>query len=371
MREKIGEKYILKEDMVIVENWAQKLHSVGISFRPAGEQTLKCLSRGAGAKPHQILDKTLKKKAGNSESAQKHNNAVETFFLGFDSNSGTARELLMGLVGHWNGGQVDGVYLTTAGYDALKDNFSLGQHNGKYYLVLQEKEQKNDLISYFTGLFEKYDKKADYFFTRLFFSGDYDIHDFLKDKKTVPTLLDMDYIKSLQENLIAGRREQLIRSYNLQTEDFEKEESTDYQRVQHGPQFNYTAQMLNENNKCTKAEKLNILVESVINLDPPVAIYDNDVLKGQWKILSDAQAVSDYYAGNGLVVKETWRSPQGRESFIINNLKRIVRLCFPDAKQRADVSSQQLLKEIPELKEIYRDKYDTYFEEALKKMFSY
>ena len=156
MGNSISEEFMLEDDMAIVEEWAGKLHAVGISFRPAGKETLKCLKRGAGAKPHAILDKTLKDKTGTSASAIKHNAAVQAFFSDFTGASlVTATDLLKGLVGHWTGGQVDGLYVTSIGYKILKERteFTLIDKDiKKPYLLLKTETEKEKLLSYFNDL---------------------------------------------------------------------------------------------------------------------------------------------------------------------------------------------------------------------------
>lgn len=379
----IAKDYLVDKDMTIIEAWAKKKECIGISFRPAGEKTLKCLRRGAGAKPHEILDKTLKRKNGDSQRTIEHNGLIDKFFDGFDPKIDEAKDLLEGLVGHWTKSQVDGVYLTSIGYDEFKKagGFDFGTNEKNMpYLVLESKEQKTKLISYFEGLAKDEKQKAYYLFTRCFFSGDYDVHDLLWDRWQVPTLMDMKLLKDLQTALITGRKEQLIADYGLTQEDLKNESKYDHEycRVQHGPQYNYTAQMLNENNKHmgvgeknnkhVDVRKINLLVESVINIDPPVAVYDNCVLKGEWDILANTSEVEDYYQKYGRTVKETWGSKEGRERFIRNNIKRIVRLCFPDAGRGTKVTPKMLLEQVPQLKEVYGNDYETYADAALKEL---
>lgn len=381
--EDVAKDYLVDKDMAIIEAWAKEKMSVGISFRPAGEKTLKCLKRGAGAKPHEILDKTLKRKEGNSPQATTHNDVIDAFFKGFVKKTDAAdktvaakkideaKDLLEGMVGHWIEGQVDGVYLTSLGYSDFTKagGFVFGTNkNNMPYLVLANEDQKIKLISHFHSLYQEHGEKAYYLFTRRFFSGDYDVHDLLKDRWPVPTLKDLELLEDLQKALIAGRKAQLINDYHLTQGDFTGELDKDYRRVQHGPQHNYTAQMLNENNKLTDVDKINILVESVMDLDPPVAVYDNCALKGNWDILSNDTDVYHYYEKYGHEVKETWRVKEGRERFIRNNIKRIAKLCFPDAGLGTKVTSTMLLEKVPQLKEVYGNDYEAYADAALKEL---
>lgn len=367
----IESEYLVKEDMTIIEAWAKDKKSIGISFRPAGEKTLNCLKRGAGAKPHEILDKTLKRK----EEGSPQNGTIDAFFAGFGPKIDKAKELLEGLVGHWiDDKKVDGLYLTSIGYEDFNDagGFVFDTNkNSKPYLKFENDDQKIALISNFEALYKKEGKKAYYLFTRRFFSGDYDVHDLLWHRWPVPTSIDMKLLKDLQTALIAGRQEQLTNDYSLTQKDFERElkYAREYRRVQHGPQFNYTAQMLNENNALTSADKINLLVENVMNMDPPVAVFDNCVLNGQWNILFNGEEVKQYYKRYGKALKEIWGdSPEGRERFIRNNIKRIAKLCFPDAGLGTKVTSKMLLDEVPQLKEVYGKDYEAYADAALKEL---
>lgn len=387
MCEKICEKYMLKSDMAIIERWA-KDKNLKVSFRPAGKDTLKCLARGAGAKPHEIPDKTLKKKYGSGKSVSDHNQAVEAFFKEFpESGKEKAINLLMGLAGHWNKNHVDGIYLTSLGYKVFGDEAiwdkifeeevfgdmkAFERRNNKYdipYLVLDNNLQKRALIKYYDQLVEEDTNKALYLFTRLFFSGDYDMHDMLQTRSAVSTEVDLKLLASLQEALKAGRKSQLIDRFHLDEQCFEQEEADDdYRRVQHGPQYNYTAQMLNENIRCSDIKNFNVLMDSVVNMDPPVVLYDSKA--DAWKVLPDVEAVKGLYKGNGRTVKVTWTDQDERDGNVKWMMKQAIRICFNQPKSIMDVNLDQLLEKVPGFMEIYGNAWRTYAEAALKEMFA-
>lgn len=370
MRQEIYKKYMLEPDVAVVEKWA-KSKNLKISFRPAGEYTLKCLARGAGAKPHEIPDKTLKEKAGSGQSVSDHNDAVNKFFEDFgEEDRKKALDLLMGLVGHWNKNLVDGIYLTSLGNEVFGGMKTFERKQNKYnipYLLLDNAPRKKALIAYYDRLVKEDEVKALYLFTRLFFSGDYDIHDMLQVHDAVPTVRDLMLLESLQKALMDERRRQLIDRFGLDKKHFEEERDKDYCRVQHGAQYNYTAQMLNENINCTDIKMFNVLMDSVVNMDPPVGLYNSK--NDSWNILGDVEAVKSLYRENGRIVKVTWTDQNERDKNVKWMMKQAIRICFDKPKNAEDVDLDELLEKVPGFMEIYGNAWRTYADAALKEMF--
>lgn len=395
--------YLLEGDKEIIARWAND-KNISISFRPAGKDTLKCLARGAGAKPHEILDKTLKLKkvpAVNSDktqeqndaainSAKNHNAAVGEFFANFPATveRKDVEDLLMGLVGHWTKikvgedryqDKVDGLYLTELGKATFNGWTTRANAEGMPYLVLENPEQKSALMTYYQRKQKEDDKKALYRFTRLFFSGDYDIHDMLQVGYPVPTEIDKQLLAELQQELLAGRRTQLKASFGLSEEDLNEEIVTekdsrrdsrnDYRRVQHGPQFNYTAQMLNENFQYKDEGKLNILVNSVMDMDTPVLIYDKVTYPQKWEVLKDYCAVAGYYEKKGRTLKDTWKSQDARNHYIKWVICEAIYLCFGRSVDPGKVIFLDFKEKVPGFVKVYGEKqFKSYFEEAVKEM---
>ncbi len=74
-----------------------------VSFRKAGRQTLQALAEGAGAKPHSILEKTIKPSSLEKYYPQNH----------LDIGEKIKEQGIEGLVGHWDEREgLTGIYLT-------------------------------------------------------------------------------------------------------------------------------------------------------------------------------------------------------------------------------------------------------------------
>ena len=53
-------EYLVDGDLEVIKKWMNNKNT-SFSIRAAGHLTIECLKRGAGAKPHSILEKKLKK----------------------------------------------------------------------------------------------------------------------------------------------------------------------------------------------------------------------------------------------------------------------------------------------------------------------
>lgn len=365
-RDSMDNDYVLPDDYDVISQWAGD--KFRISVRSAGKDTLKCLDRGAGAKPHSILDKTIKKKVLTDPEKQKkekkYNDAVDAFFAGFPAaDKALAEDLLMGLVGHLIKGKdhdtLDGIYLTQLGEKTFNGEkvchpstqaFSILKNKGMPYLVLNNEGEKEKLINFFKSLGggqtadEAKNMRAYYLFTRLFFSGDYDTHDLIQRGAPVGTVIDTKVLKGLQDALIAGRTEQ-VKKFKPTSEELKEENAEDYCRVQHGPQYNYIAQMANENleivlkdieNPDPKGlEKLNVLVYNVMYTSFPVAACNAN---GKWVILKTDEDLKNFYETWGVFVKESWTNLDSLKQHIVHQIHTILKLSIPESytKIRSD-----------------------------------
>lgn len=405
-------EFILKTDMALVESWAAA-KSTSISFRSAGNDTLRCLERGAGAKPHKILDKSLKRKnPENPSDEDKENNAiVDAFFNGFSSDDKKdAENLLMGLVGHWNkreagGTEVDGLFLTELGKEELsRSGLKIaGADTPTPYLLLADAEQKKALMKFFMDLPGSEMYKL-YRFSRLFFSGDYDTHDLLQVNSPVASSSDMMLLESLRRDMLGCRIAYLTKWYGMTQADIDEEKKkerekdgiieSDYCRIQHGPQFNYTAQMANENLKSvlnyikTPSEdglkNLNGLVYKVMYTSLPVMACDSG---NEWVTLTTMAQLEDYYKDRGNTLKETWTNKNTLEKHIIHIMATILRLKCGVGTFRSDFLKENdnpnleknknkknaqaiLLKAVPAFRDVYGDdKLKDYAKKAIEVAF--
>ena len=368
--------YFVKEDEKVIEDWA-KDKNLKVSFREAGADTIKCLERGAGAKPHAILDKTIK---GDSE-------AVKDFFKHFGKERGKAEDLLKGLVGHWTKEKaIDGLYLTGVGQQEwAKGHLDMIKQSkeGNSYLELSGNNHMETLMAYYDALVKNKGAQAEYYFCRCFYSGDYDMHDLYQSNAPVPSKIDMQLIKDVQEKLLKDRQKQLIKAYGLKDEDFQGEENADYYRIQHGPQCNYIAQMINENVKAKNMSQINALVDVVCRPSLPVNMFfankEQAGKKGMWKEIVSHQLLLEEIRnmGNtvtqtkamGITKEELQAIDEQIEAYKVSTVRHAIELIATlNNKNVIAVTFKELKKECPKLVDKYKDKLEEYFNKAVEKL---
>ncbi len=346
-------EYLVKEDILVLDTIGKK-KNCSFSFRVAGADTIKCLSRGAGAKPHSILAKTIK-----NSGEQKTQNAVNNFFADFNEKE-KAEDLLKGLVGHWGEGasNIDGIFLTRLGKKIFEEEnlkkegdrknvkYKVKTEKTNYYLELETSADKKALIDFYDKLPATDIHIKNYLFTRLFFSGDYDMHDFWQIGFSVPSEVDMSIIKVMQKDLYFARQKQILtlccpmladaidkctaqnisefidKKFKVLNEEngYEK----DYYRVQHGPQYNYIAQMVNDNITCKSIEEYNYLVDKVASPDAPVLMYFEK--EKQWKNILSVGELKEEYNKHHVTLKETWADPEFIKKHKLYMAKQTLRL---------------------------------------------
>mgnify|MGYP000852950645 FL=1 len=106
-----SEGYLLKEDAKSIEAYAGK-HSVMVSFRNAGSATLNQLKKGAAAKGHDILDKTIKSKTLGLKTDAGLADLNTALLSAMEADASTAStldawSLLGGFVASWEGNVPD------------------------------------------------------------------------------------------------------------------------------------------------------------------------------------------------------------------------------------------------------------------------
>ncbi len=340
LREEIITKYVAPEDIAIITEWCKK-QNICISFREAGTATIRCLQSGAGAKPHTILDKTIKNPAEKE--------AVRRFLNMFPEDM---RSNIEGLVGHWIGNQeIDGIYLTANGKEYFEKDFQLGYKNEMPYLMIDENTPEK-LKERYDELVQEKDKPYD--FMRLFYTGDYDAHDLLQcdkpvvsadsDKPGAVSGGDAGHLLSLQTALYNNRIDYIdqsgvvCRENKIETlETADEKKKTDfhsYRHVQHGPQCNYIAQMKNDNHAIKDAilkknfdtknvEKINLISNLVAAMSHPVVCCD----KGDWGILRETKDIVRFYEKKGITVKPAWKDGGEIEKWK-TDIRNCILICY-------------------------------------------
>ncbi len=367
--------YFVEEDIKVIEEWAKR-KNLNVSFREAGADTIKCLKRGAGAKPHAILDKTIK---GDSI-------AVKNFFECFGGRKVEAENLLKGLVGHWinNKSVIDGLYLTEAGQKVWKEKYPQMvsvTEDENVFLKLSEQNSYKVLMDYYETLKKAEGAKAEYYFSRCFFSGDYDMHDLYQVNAPVASMKDVELIVEVQGELLEARKKQLMKMYGLSKEDFAEESNADYCRIQHGPQCNYIAQMINENVRAKNMSQINALVDVVCRPSLPVNMFfsgkEQNKQKGLWKEIVSHQALIDEInkMGNtvtqtkefGVTKEELEAIKEQIEQYKVSTVKHAIKLAVElTGKPISEVQFNDIKDKCSELNEKYKKEFEKYFNEAKK-----
>lgn len=409
-QERINEEYITEEDQEAIRQWCDS-NQTTISFRSAGPATLKCLRRGAGAKPHDILAKTIKYSSPdrkqqepkeNPKEDEKKDNIIDTFLGKFGREN--MDDLLCGLVGHWTNDTIDGIYLTTYGANHINRNY-IEKEPGKKFSYLKLDDNAKGIMQEIlraVGGFNLEEKKPVpehevwvYKFYRLFFSGDYDIHDLWELNKPVASERDIKYeedgsrtgiLVALQESLYEKRREALINSFgkavNKSTgeetvsELIREETASDYWRVQHGAQYNYIAQMFNEDSQHEKEgsltlQNINYIVEQVANMASPVAVFGKFIgSEAVTQSILEGGEVKNFYDAHRITLKETWTNDDAVKNYVKKAIKRALIIYLGEQVQKEltiESIEEGLLARVNTLS-MYKKNYPQYVNEILEEM---
>lgn len=358
----MSNEYLLDGDREVIERWAA-VKNVYITFRPAGQTTLDCLRRGAAAKPHSILDKTIKE-AGEIQGAAPANfpASCEKFSIG------SYRDFFVGFVGYRENGQLKGVYLSSRGEKVMKTQQMPIKSVGRHSVLLLE-ESKDQLGPWIRSQFGDSQKKTEYHIFSCFYTGDYDVHDLLQLKYKVPSGRDGDFIQSLQKELLAKRDQDFA---DCKAADEVREE---YQRVQHGAQANYIAQMINDNLELiTKGklseETINYIADKPSKISVPVYALASYRNPKEWKELKTELDVTGFYEQRGTRAGMAWISEAEREKHIEVNISIVIRslkdkglICETSAS--ADDAYQVFVEKYPGMTQV-----SDYTKIDLKKVFA-
>lgn len=231
---------------------ACKNYNLQVSFRGAGTDTLNCIKKGNPCKGHTILDKSIKEKEGNWTYSCLKNGILEKY---------------KGLVGY------------SKTFPILAGIWKLS--NGKPI--------KTDLESA-----EKVDKT-------LFFTGDYDMHDLLKEGKRV--LSNTPEEASTIHNLLV-----IMDKGGLHIKEKEKFEgrwfNSPYAWIRHGAQTSYISYLLSGYNSTELKERLNYEIDKLPLQGKVTTIDDNIVMFDQQEkayLLDSRDKIYQYYKDKNLL----------------------------------------------------------------------
>lgn len=279
IEELIKTEYVLPEDYEKIAKCA-KNNNLGVSFRINKPEALAMLARGAGTKPHTILEKSLSRKGLKEKGYDLISRELEPF---------------LGLVPCWTVQETEdkracptrGLYVTETGkefFDRDRKFETMDSDKGKGTIVR---------VKDWEGLAALKDKLDDGTlegdWAKFFITGDYDMHDlvsYIAQRGPIPS--DSNDEKRAIDCLNAA-----IGTTDLET-----------RRIQHVPQYSFIAHM--------KAEQPGRpVLAKVADVDLPIAFC----ARGVWLILNNRKEFEKFYESQNIKLKWSWiESKESKQS---------------------------------------------------------
>lgn len=259
-----------------------------VSFRKTGRYSVLMLNEGAAAKPHKILDKTIKPGAINSE------------------EEGCKQLLLLyGLVARRDkeSKEIDALCCAPDEYGEIRvferGSDSLLKFVSKATGISEDKLGRLNSMSNEDILKSMVDKTSDFYagkYADKYIAGDYDIHD-LVSKITQPHPV----VSESEEEFMALND---LNSLMMTGEHYRGSERrfilNPFYPIQHGSQYNYVAHMWN-------VEPNEKIVSKVALPDLPILMLRVRGTKIEWLEIDDVDSLNQYYTANSIKVKEAWK----------------------------------------------------------------
>lgn len=279
------------------DHWAAisavcKKHKYTIAVRETGEYSIRRIEEGAKAKPHTILEKSIKpasvdKKYGDGP-GQAHGDPAQ--ILGWlEAND------LSGFVGHWNELGLAGVRIDNPPGTLDPGIMEKGGDHGEKYVPL-DMEQAG-------GGPAMVALKADQNWKQYLYTGDYDLHEVYSAQGgtgggQIPeaTREKAKLLNRLNDGIARNSQEQVVRSGSVALEDgrLHTQTGSDYAMFQHGDQATYR---MNQYLESEVARHASPLVRAVATeADEPLAWCrmgqwyvtrnraEHAVLRSRWKL---------------------------------------------------------------------------------------
>jgi hypothetical protein len=284
IRQEVERDFVAREhaDAILA---ASKAGNFAVSFRVAGPATISALQRGAAAKGHDILEKTIKASS-----------IANAYAADADKKMAMVRRAgIEGYVGHWERGELKGIYLASSDRRPLAH----GQKHEIYPIDMSCAEALDESLV---------DLKSRERWQRLPFSGDYDMHDLLSFSGAGrPAIVPS---QSLREQEIVDAINQAVAAVDPARPFNEVEGRV----IRHGPQVNFPAYSLTSPDKDERSKaSLFGLIEAVARPGEfPVAFAN----RGKWQIVRSAAALEDWYRKQGAQIKSTWSRTPGDSGFV-------------------------------------------------------
>ncbi|RDS80113.1 hypothetical protein DWU98_14460 [Dyella monticola] len=283
VNDRIGREFILPEHMDALAHASKKGH-FAVSFRKAGALTLEKLAKGAAAKGHDILEKTIKESSISAYYPKDYATIMQKLkAAGID-----------GYVGHWEEGKgLVGIYLR--GRHGLRNVEEVTEHGATHYIYPIDLDHLTESLAPLKSLPE---------WERIPFTGDYDMHDMITFRgagkpRTVLTA-------SKEESSIINRLNEAISKVDKNRPHTafaagNTLQTTHDSVIRHGPQVNYPNFRMIEEKEFFKKKGLILAVAE--SGEFPIAMVN----KGHWSIIKNIDELHGFYKKAGATLKETWK----------------------------------------------------------------
>lgn len=299
--------FLLKEDAKSIHDYVNS-KNIMVSFRNAGSATLNQLKNGAAAKGHDILDKTIKAKTlGLPNGSPGDLNAALNSAINADPGSDGTWDLLGGFVACWRGNVPTGLYLSKFACAEWARNGwrseDVTDKKGVVHKVLML-AQSSEFIN---RLKTEYGER----FPRLFYTGDYDMHDLIQLAGAGSSIVPSDshsehsIITEINKRIYNNLREDNTVDYNhvradsmATTINEADRENQEYQMIRHGAQVSYLAHM----GSTEPCEEIVYTVADKTTGEEIAACSKKD----GWVLFSPDEYLNTWYSQHGVKLKMTW-----------------------------------------------------------------
>ncbi|MFM0067256.1 hypothetical protein [Paraburkholderia aspalathi] len=272
---------------------ASREGNFAVSFRAAGAATLAALARGAAAKGHNILEKTIRKESICSAYGVGSPGAEVVLEAVRDAG-------IEGYVGHWDSAGLAGLYLSGE------------REDDAFIYPLDVSALEDSLVAL---------KRHENWQT-LPFTGDYDTHDMITFRGAGRP---RSVLTGAEERTIIDRINREVARVDPNRPFHVRQRNV----VRHGPQVNFLSYMVDQEAEQVRA-RAGVLGAVARAGAFPVAFVN----RGAWSIIGDIDALERYYTSVGARIKESWK-PGGVRFFAPSGptdtgIVRLARRPYPD-----------------------------------------
>ncbi|ANH67030.1 hypothetical protein ABE85_04620 [Mitsuaria sp. 7] len=269
IRHRVAREFILNHHIDAIEA-ATREGNFTVTFRAAGAPTLHALSLGAGAKGHDVLEKTIKP-----------GSVLKAYLDAGPEMLDRVRSAgIEGFVGHWHPetGALAGLYTTQK------------SPQGQRVILPIDMEDLE-------GSLRRLKQSPDW--QRSLLSGDYDMHDLIVFQGAGRPRTAL--AGSHEEKRAIGRLNAAVARIDPNRPVGDRE----HRVVQHGPQVNFRSHMLSREK--AKVHTDGGFLSAVARPgDFPLAACN----RGTWSIIDNVDQLRQFYEDQGARIKESWH-PEG------------------------------------------------------------